>query len=577
MACAITITSVVGIGTPPTSIVVQGTATDCPSVRVTLQCSSAATATLVVPVDVFGNWVATFTSLGNLGCVCTKPYSVQAECDVTTDCTAATSSGPLQCQPGTGCPIASVTVTELECTTDGLRTVQLDAAITTSQLTVTQWDFGDNTFGPASSLLNYAVTHDYATPGPYTATLIVIIPPDCPPAAIVGVGPLQECDQECSEAELNVVVEGCAGPGGQSALAAFTVTLMPPTTGCTFLWDFGDGNTLTTLVPGTTHIYTTPGDFAVSVAVVCGACVTPVGVTAQVPACCPVLDTLTASVDGCVNEEGEGNYSVTWVATTDPAGLPGSFQWSYADGVSAATTAPTHSRTHQMAQPPGVTVSYTPEMQGCAPTTLSASTTVPQCTDDSGCFDYSIVIAIAGALLLALGMVAIVIQACLGLPIPGLLLGLIIGFAVVIAVTYIICALSSCPCPTACQTLRNAWIAALAAAVVALYFTGCCPGWWWLVVLGLWGGAGTALLLWVRTCSPSECEILSSVGVALTSGAGTLWTIIDALGPLEQIIEACAWNWVRWAAAGAAIIFAGWAWRECTRAPGGEPPVDPDA
>jgi hypothetical protein len=177
VACAITITSVAGVGSPPTSVHVAGTVTPgaCASVSVTLQCNAPATATLVVPVDPLGNWSADFTALGSLSCICGKEYVVRAECSGASECTPAVAKGPLDCR-SSGCPTAAVSATQLGCTPDGRRTVRLDATISGVPTIVTQWDFGDGSLGTANASLAYSVQHDYVTPGPYTATLNVVLP-----------------------------------------------------------------------------------------------------------------------------------------------------------------------------------------------------------------------------------------------------------------------------------------------------------------------------------------------------------------------------------------------------------------
>ena len=66
-----------------------------------------------------------------------------------------------------------------------------------------------------------------------------------------------------------VAVDGCAG-SGSTATAVFTVTLVPPTSGCTYTWNFGDGSpAVVTTVPTVTHVYTMAATFTASVIVNC--------------------------------------------------------------------------------------------------------------------------------------------------------------------------------------------------------------------------------------------------------------------------------------------------------------------
>ena len=574
MACAITITSVTG-DTPLTTVHVVGTATvgECKFVEVSLQCASNTVATLVVPVDALGNWTADFTAVGNLECACNKPFVARARCVDSADCAPAATKGPLPCETP-GCPTAVVTVTDLGCVAppNGLRTIQLGAVISGISPIVTQWDFGDATLGPANATLAYSVTHDYSPPGPFTATLNVILPTGCPPAAIVTVGPLDRCPTNCPDATIAVNVVGCAGAGGAVAVATFALTLVPPTSGCTFHWNFGDGNTAVTAVPSAAHTYTTPGSFAVSVAVVCGAtCVSSAGVTAVVPSCCPVILSVSGSVSGCV--DSNHTATVTWVATTDPPGSPGSFFWSYNDGVTATTAAPTHTRTYNTTGTKSVNVTYTSPVPICPPTSASAAVSVPRCGGGGGggstaCGVSAIIIAILSALVLGAVIIGAVATLCLAFPLPGWYWSVVVGFAIAIAVliglTYLLCAIGWCPCLTKCDWLKIAWIAAVAAAVIALYFGGCCAGWWWAVIIGLFASAALALKAWRDNCDPSTCEVVLTLVVALVTVAGTLFGFIATLGPLTAVLTACAWLWVKIAAAALAGLLAAWAAANCT-------------
>jgi hypothetical protein len=572
VACTITITSVVG-DSPLTTVHVAGTVTvgGCASVSVTLECTPGTGSTVVVPVDALGNWAADFTSLAGLGCACSKPFVVHAKC-TDADCTPAVTKGPLPCPPP-GCPTAMVTVTDLGCVAppNGLRTIRLDAVISGMGSIVTEWDFGDGTSATASPLLVYSVTHAYATPGPFTATLNVILPTGCPPAAVVTVGPLDRCPTNCPDATVAVNVVGCAGAGGAVAVATFAVTLVPPTSGCTFHWNFGDGGTAVTTVPSAAHTYATPGTYAVSVAVVCGAtCVTSAGVTTVVPSCCPTILSVSGTVSGCV--DSDSTATVTWVATTDPPASPGTFFWDYSDGVTATTTAPTHTRVYNSTGTKAVDVAYTSPIPICPPTSASGAVSVPACGDGGGgstaCGVSTIIIAILTALVLGAVIIGAVATFCLGLPLPGWYWGLVAGFAiaigVIIGLTYLLCAIGWCPCLNRCDWLKIAWIAAVAAAVIALYFGGCCGGWWWAIIVGLFASAGVALKAWRDNCHPSTCEVVLTLVVALATVAGMLFGFIQTLGPLTAVLTACAWLWVKVATAALAGVLAAWAAANCS-------------
>jgi hypothetical protein len=142
--------------------------------------------------------------------------------------------------------------------------------------------------------------------------------------------------------------------------------------------------------------------------------------------------------------------------------------------------------------------------------------------------------------------------------------GFAIAIAAIIGLAYLLCALGICPCPNRCDWLKIAWIAAVAAAVIALYFGGCCGGWWWAVIVGLFASAAAALKVWRDNCHPSTCEVVLTLVVALATVAGTLFGFIQTLGPLTAVLTACAWLWVKVAAAALAGVLAAWAAANCT-------------
>src|SRR5919108_654508 len=79
MACSVTITSVSGSPGPPLTVTVDGTATDCDTVRVYVRCPFR----LLEPQDVSvvaGAWSATFPNADNAGCACGESVQVHAEC-----------------------------------------------------------------------------------------------------------------------------------------------------------------------------------------------------------------------------------------------------------------------------------------------------------------------------------------------------------------------------------------------------------------------------------------------------------------------------------------------------------------
>jgi len=288
MACKVTITSVTATGPPLSAVRVTGTATvpDCATVEVILECGGSPGPKLIVPVDGAGNWIANFTATDLKGtpCACGRSYVVTAVCQESPDCQQAVAKGEFVCEDRF--PTAVVSSAVGDCTSDGHRNVTLTATITpgTDPVIATYWEVELGVFTAPSSSLSYSVTHPYAPGQQYTAILHVFLPTGCPDLGTVTVGPLASCP--CPDLDLQVSVTGCADPGKASATATFVATLTPPGVNCgQYHWDFGDGSNAVTATPTTTHSYGTPGTFAASVAIVCGACLMTKAVTVAIPQC----------------------------------------------------------------------------------------------------------------------------------------------------------------------------------------------------------------------------------------------------------------------------------------------------
>lgn len=194
-----------------------------------------------------------------------------------------------------------------------------------------------------------------------------------------------EAAQGCpSLGSFTVSVDGCSDGMGVNATAVFTLTLVPPTSGCTYVWRFGDGSpNLTTSVPTVTHVYTAPGTFSATVVATCP----PVGgvrceVRAQVdvvvPPCsteCPTVVGLTATVSGCA---GPSSATVLLNGTLTPPLTGCSFLWAFGVGPNQITTSPSVS--HVYTAPGTYAVSVTPICPGIVPcSTTTIVVTVPRC------------------------------------------------------------------------------------------------------------------------------------------------------------------------------------------------------
>lgn len=182
---------------------------------------------------------------------------------------------------------------------------------------------------------------------------------------------------------LTISVDGCADGIGLSATAVLTLNLVPPTSGCTYLWHFGDGSpNETTTVPTVTHLYSAPGSFSALVVATCppagaGPCIVRAPGTVTVLPCnaCPTVVGLTAAVGGCA---GPGLATVTFSGALAPPLTGCSFLWAFGDGATLVTTTP--SASHTYAAPMTYAVAVTaicPGSTPCATTTIAI--TVPRC------------------------------------------------------------------------------------------------------------------------------------------------------------------------------------------------------
>ncbi len=333
MACTITITDAFGVGSPtPSEVHVLGTATDCKEVKVLLSCASPPGNEVVVPVDGTGHWSAVFTQVAN--CQCNGQVRIRVVCTADPDC-QITQSRDLPCREQAGCPTVNASFKVGNCNANGTRDVTLIASITPLPGPVAaQWAFGDGTFGlafsiPAGPPVTHTETHAYLTPGPYTASLNIILPAGCGPFP-VAVGLLDDCALDCPKVTgLNPSVFGCAG-GSNTASVTVTGSVVPPSSTCTFKWDFGDGTPpVLTSVPTASHVYSAAGSYAVAVIAICGGvCIEPTTLVVVVPPCCPILTGVSGTVNGCAG--GGSSATVTFVATTDPGSAAGIYTWTFA-------------------------------------------------------------------------------------------------------------------------------------------------------------------------------------------------------------------------------------------------------
>ncbi len=554
MACTITIGSVVGILPPgatlPTSITVSGTASGCVTgeVKVTISCGGAP-ASLSVPIDASGNWSATFSS-NVIRCPCDKNISVVATCS-DGSCEAKTTI-PLRCQAAVQCPeIASFTVAVDGCAGGGvsataLFTVTLSPA--TSGCTYT-WSFGDGS--PTVTTTVPTVTHSYTSSGTFTAGVVV----NCPPVngnPCVTKDTVQVTVQACgggggcpAVVGLTANVSGCAGPG--SATVSLNGTLMPALSGCSFLWNFGDGSpSVVTTVPSVSHVYAAPNNYAVAVTAICPN-ITPCATATLVVTvlrCCPVVTNILGNVEDSECADGAGKSATfNFSAITDPTPAAGNYNWDFGDG-SPTVTNPGPNASHDYAAPGNYTVSvvYVPDpamYPSCQPSSFSISTVnVPACSGSGGgdngndngngegfgCFGLRAIMTIAAIL----ALVALALAACIPPAAPTLLaIAAGLGAAAAIAGVFwgIFC---KKPCAWA---LLLAWQAAIGAGYLLLCFTTCCPSFWviggGLILLGI-----GLMLAWKSHCNQNRCQVLKELVLAIS---GVLIPLLGWLGVIPVL------------------------------------------
>ncbi len=181
-------------------------------------------------------------------------------------------------------------------------------------ITSYQWDFGDG--GTASGI---TVNHVYVQPGTYTVTLRV--------NDAAGNGPVSDT--------LTVTViditppSADAGPDqivDEDILVTFNGGAIDNVGVVSYLWDFGDGETASSL--GTTHRYSTPGIYTVTLTVT-----DAVGLSGSDTLIVTVRDVTPPVADAGPNRTVNEDISVTFdgSGSSDNVGII-SYLWNFGDG-----------------------------------------------------------------------------------------------------------------------------------------------------------------------------------------------------------------------------------------------------
>lgn len=211
MACSLTIDGILGL-TSAGQVVrlrVNGTATGCQSVRITVEKSDPVPGIVVgpaQPVAVDSStqvWSKDFLApadfpLSGFSCGSTK-LTVTAVCAAGGSCSKVATFATLLCHPdGGSCPVfGTPVVTPRDCDAQGRRRVTITVPVSSEPAGATYlWDFGDpaQPFPNVITSANGVVTgtYSYTPPGPFTATLHVASSTSCPSVA-VPIGPLDSC------------------------------------------------------------------------------------------------------------------------------------------------------------------------------------------------------------------------------------------------------------------------------------------------------------------------------------------------------------------------------------------------
>lgn len=556
--CQVNIVSVLGLtqGGALVAIRVVGTAAECPSVRVSIDCQGNEISK-ESRVDAAGNWTVDFLPADRLQsaeCRCNGPITVRVFCTTDHACEDL-FQGEVPCkpgEPGAGCPtIADITAVPGPCNADGTVTVATTATISPApggpNPVFVQW-VHDGAPGSANavSAANTPVTATHNYPGDgaiHTATLAILYPTACSQGSVTFA--TRDCDEpgcpsisfetpqisaECTpELKRRVKIVAHVLLSGQPV----TAQLVDNTTGMVIA-----ANTSTVpFVLSATRDYP-PGSHTVTVQIAAPAGCGSAALTFDVEACpdakgCPRIE-ITVGEGDCVN----GRRPVAVAATINPSpGVPTSASLVH-NGITLASSSGTgpFTLTDTRLYPPGpqtVAVNVTAPV-GCKPENSEKNFTVSDCpppptppptTADGegfGCLIGRWVVV----LLLGLALFLFLVFVC----VPATGTGVLIAAGAALGLALILLALWLIFCGSQCSFLTLVWEVMVVTSVVAFYLSGCCP---WLIWLAI-GLAILAFLLfaaWISACNPAECVVLRELSAAFVIGAATALDLISPIAP----------------------------------------------
>jgi hypothetical protein len=348
-----------------------------------------------------------------------------------------------------------------------------------------------------------------------------------------------DCRGRCPTAVVSVAIGACTADGHRNVTLHATIT---PGTDPTIVtqWEVEPGvfaAASPSLSYDTTHAYAPGQQFTATLHVVLPAgCPDLATVVVGPLASCPCPDLgLSVAVAGCA-AAGRATATATLTAALTPPGVNcGDYHWTFGDGATDVTPAPT--TTHAYSAPGSFAASVAVACGACLKT-QAATVTIPPCPNGGGdgeggngegfgCFGARVLMTVAAIL----AIVSIALAVC----VPALatvLAWIALGLGIAAAVAGILWGIF-CPKPCA-WALLLAWQVSIGVGFVLLYFTTCCPT-FWFVGLPLIGIGVALMFAWKRQCHMSNCAVLKELSIALSS------VILPLLGWLGVIpgLAAC--------------------------------------
>jgi len=570
MTCTYTVYEMLGSrpapDQPPDQITVRGTVESedhdpCTTVRIDIF-TQGQVVTTAVPVADDGSWTAVLNAGEDFDqgdFQCSVSYKIDVRCaEGGRECRTQRFSADLVCS---GCPAATVTWTEGDCTGTGQhRAVDLHVSFTGSNETIVyEWDFGD---GENSNAQVYAgaeetTTHQYdaAEDGAtYTATLRIILPQGCADQEF-EIGPITPCDPPVVECRLRLVVrnadravvdpdDGCLPEGTYSVEV---VEPAPPPAGDDHAFGWTIDGQLDTTNQGRTRggINLASGQsIEIGVAVITGPCA-GLSDEIQLEACiCPDAPTLRVTrpdgtpAPGCV---APGTYlveavgddldadEITWTVNGTNAGN---------GTVVNATVDAADGMTCDQGQA-GSLVEATVRPPNCPERTASVFLNI--CRENRFnpcCFVMRMLLILMLLVAFLGGMVAICPALAMPLvpdPTTASAIGIVILTIGLIgaAIVFGMIRMMRCSWTWCSEVFPMVWQLLFGAGVILIYFSGCpvCSPLFLIPGIALFLTGASLILVWRFACRPSPCRYL----LELAGLAG----VQSLIALLELVFIAC--------------------------------------